>query len=63
MPITQAFVLEPSEARCAEPLDIFGDLISVKLSTADSDGGVSIIEVVTPPQVGPPLHRHSRENE
>ncbi len=63
MPITQAFVAKPGEARCAGPLDIFGDLIWVKLAAADSDGGVSIIEVVTPPQVGPPLHRRSREDE
>jgi mannose-6-phosphate isomerase-like protein (cupin superfamily) len=62
-----AFVVNPGEARgqsgSQAPLNIFGDLIWIKLASADTAGAVTILETVSPPQVGPPLHRHGREDE
>lgn len=62
-----AFVLNSGEARgqsaSQAPLNIFGDLIWIKLASADTAGAVTILEAVSPPQVGPPLHRHGREDE
>jgi uncharacterized cupin superfamily protein len=63
MKTKQAFVLQPGERRGAGPINIFGEQISLKLAGADCDGGCTIIENVTPPKAGPPLHRHSREDE
>ena len=52
-----------SEPLVNEPLDIFGDRILLKLSGADTDGNFTLMECVTQPQGGPPLHRHMREDE
>ena len=63
MPISQAFLLQPKERRGAEPIVIFGEQISLKLAGADCNGGCTIFVNVTPPKAGPPLHRHSRQDE
>lgn len=44
-------------------LQIFDDRISIKLSGRDTNGQYSIIESVTAPRTGPPLHLHTREDE
>jgi quercetin dioxygenase-like cupin family protein len=61
--INQSLLLKPGETRCAGPLNIFGDLVFVKIGGGDTDGNYAIMETVTPPQGGPPLHRHGREDE
>jgi mannose-6-phosphate isomerase-like protein (cupin superfamily) len=65
MSVTKAHIVYSGKARGPRNVrfDIFGDQISVKLGHADTDGSYAIMEGVTPPQGGPPLHRHSRENE
>jgi quercetin 2,3-dioxygenase len=63
MPKNQPVVARPGETRAPGPLDILGDLVSLKLSSADTGGGFAVMEETTPPQGGPPLHRHSREDE
>lgn len=46
-----------------EPLNVFGDLIYVKLSGKDTNGLLAVMEDVTQPGEGPPLHVHHREDE
>jgi mannose-6-phosphate isomerase-like protein (cupin superfamily) len=58
-----AFALTAREGRTREPLDIPGMETLLKLSNADSDGAVALIYHTVWPQVGPPLYRHSREDE
>ena len=40
-----------------------GNSFSVRLSSAESAGALSLLEVVAPPGSGPPLHIHRREAE
>jgi quercetin dioxygenase-like cupin family protein len=42
---------------------VVGDLYTVKASGDDTGGAFTLIEVMVPPQSGPPPHRHSREDE
>jgi len=58
-----SFALTAREGRTREPLDILGAEVLVKLSNADSNGAAVIFYQTAPPQSGPPLHRHSREDE
>ncbi len=59
----KAFVVEREESRTAEPLKVLGDTIRVKLSGGDTDRAYAMMEDITEPQAGPPLHRHNREDE
>ena len=63
MRTNHAFFLKPGEARSGGPLDILGDRVWIKLGGADTDGSYAIMENLTEPQAGPPLHRHRREDE
>lgn len=58
-----AFTLTAREGREGEPLDILGHEVLVKLSDSDTNGVATIFHVTVPPMSGPPLHRHSREDE
>lgn len=40
-----------------------GQTMHVKLAAAQSDGELTVIEDVIPPDSGPPLHVHEKENE
>jgi quercetin dioxygenase-like cupin family protein len=40
-----------------------GNSFSVRLSSAESAGALTLLEVVAPPGTGPPLHVHRREAE
>jgi quercetin dioxygenase-like cupin family protein len=57
------FALAAREGRTRQPLDILGAETLVKLTDADSDGAAAIFYQTVPPAAGPPLHRHSREDE
>lgn len=59
----EGFVLRSEEARRAGVLHIFGDRVLVKLHGTDTAGNHAILDCRTEPQCGPPLHRHSREDE
>ena len=39
------------------------NVINLKLTALESAGEMTVLEDVIPPQAGPPLHIHSRENE
>lgn len=62
-PTFSAFTLAASEGRTPEPLKILGSEVLVKLADADSHGAVAIFHQTVPPSGGPPLHRHSYEDE
>jgi quercetin dioxygenase-like cupin family protein len=42
---------------------VLGERVTLKLAGEDSDGSCAAVEISTPPQVGPPLHVHQREDE
>jgi quercetin dioxygenase-like cupin family protein len=42
---------------------VVGDLYTVKASGKDTGGAYALIEVMVPPQSGPPPHLHHREDE
>jgi mannose-6-phosphate isomerase-like protein (cupin superfamily) len=58
-----AFMLSAREGRTTEPLNIFGAPVLVKLMNADTNGTAAVFHQIVPPMSGPPLHRHSREDE
>jgi quercetin dioxygenase-like cupin family protein len=46
-----------------EPLRIFGQEIYIKVTGGQTGGAWSMIQQVSPPGGGPPMHRHTREDE
>jgi quercetin dioxygenase-like cupin family protein len=58
-----AFALTTYEGRTQCPLDILGAEVLVKLGSADTNGATVVFQQDVPPMSGPPLHRHSREDE
>lgn len=58
-----AFSVAPGEGRTSEPLDILGEPALVKLAESDTDGAAAVFHLTVPKMTGPPLHRHSREDE
>jgi quercetin dioxygenase-like cupin family protein len=40
-----------------------GDFITIKVTGKDTQGALAVVETTTAPQLGPPLHVHSREDE
>src|SRR3954447_13538530 len=59
----QAFVAHPGEGRLTETLDVFGHSMTVKISSRDTGGAFAVIEDITPPLSGPPLHIHHEQDE
>ena len=57
------FLLQAGEGFDYGALNIPGNLVWVKLASADTDGRCSIVEGHAEPMAGPPLHRHHREDE
>lgn len=58
-----SFMLGAQEGRTGEPLHVFGGEVLVKLANTDTNGAAAILHVTVAPMSGPPLHRHSREDE
>jgi len=42
---------------------VFGELYTFKVTAAETGGTLAVVETMTFPQNGPPLHTHSREDE
>jgi quercetin dioxygenase-like cupin family protein len=59
----KTLVLGPQDHRLREPLDVLGEPGLVKLSGADTNNAVAMVHLTVPKLAGPPLHRHSREDE
>lgn len=55
-----ALLRRPGEGRC---LAILGDAYTFLATGEDTDGRYALWETVVYPDAGPPLHRHSREEE
>jgi quercetin dioxygenase-like cupin family protein len=55
--------LGPQEHRLREPLDVLGEPGLVKLAGEDTRNAVAVLQFTVPKLSGPPLHRHSREDE
>lgn len=46
------------------PLEIpFGGSVTIKAHTSNTNGSLTVLEFVHPPNGGPPLHTHLREDE
>jgi quercetin dioxygenase-like cupin family protein len=60
---TSPFTLAAEQGRTAEPLDILGEEVLVKLTNDDTNGSAAVFYLTVPPLSGPPLHRHSQEDE
>lgn len=58
-----SFFLAKAEGRTPEPLNILGQATLVKLASSDTGGDAAMFHLTVPPMSGPPLHRHSREDE
>jgi quercetin dioxygenase-like cupin family protein len=61
--ILNSFTLDARAGRTEGPLDILGSEVVVKLSSGDTNGAAAVFHLTAPPMSGPPLHRHSREDE
>lgn len=59
-PAMRPVILKADEG---QTLTAFGDTVIAKLTTADTKGAFSLGLLTTPSQGGPPLHRHTREDE
>jgi quercetin dioxygenase-like cupin family protein len=57
------FTLGARQGRSPGTLDILGQEVLVKLTNADTHGAAAVFHLTVPPMSGPPLHRHSREDE
>jgi quercetin dioxygenase-like cupin family protein len=53
-------VLQPDGGKL---LDVLGDIVTIKVTGEDTDGVYTVVQTVSPPQGGPPLHVHHREDE
>jgi quercetin dioxygenase-like cupin family protein len=58
-----AFPVAPGTEGSPKLLNILGLDVFVKLGDADTNGAVALFQHAVPPMGGPPLHRHSREDE
>jgi len=56
-------VLGPQDHRMHEPLDVLGEPGLVKLAGSDTDNAVAVVHLTVPKLAGPPVHRHSKEDE
>jgi quercetin dioxygenase-like cupin family protein len=62
-PQVKALVQGPQDHRLSEPLDVLGEPGMVKLAGSDTGSAVAVLHFTVPKLSGPPLHRHSREDE
>jgi quercetin dioxygenase-like cupin family protein len=61
--ILKALVLSPLDHRTNEVLDVLGEPCLVKLAGADTNNAFAVVHLTVPKLAGPPLHRHSKEDE
>jgi mannose-6-phosphate isomerase-like protein (cupin superfamily) len=52
--------IKPGEGKV---LDVLGEILTIKASGKDTGGALAVIEEVSPPSGGPPLHLHHKEDE
>lgn len=59
----KTLVLGPQDYRLSTALDVLGEPGMVKLAGPDTDNAAAVIHFTVPKLAGPPLHRHSCEDE
>jgi len=59
-PSPREFVFQKEDG---ESFWVMGDLYTFKLTSADTAGNIAVIETLTFPQNGPPIHTHTHEDE
>lgn len=59
----EAIVMSRGSSVTGEPLNTFGDLLYFKVTGKETEGRYAIMESLIPPNQGPPLHVHHREDE
>lgn len=59
-PTKRAVILKVGEG---QTITAFGDTALTKLSNAETNGTFCLVLLTTPPRGGPPLHRHTNEDE
>ncbi|MEH1997516.1 MAG: quercetin 2,3-dioxygenase [Nostoc sp.] len=60
MTINYGILLQPGEG---DSYSVAGDVTTFKVTSEQTDGKYALFEVVLAPQLGPPPHIHSREDE
>lgn len=60
---SQPYTYIPAGMPNERVLNIFGDLVTIKVAGAQTDGKVTVIHGETPPKGGPPLHTHVSDSE
>jgi len=58
-----SFHVSVDQGRLPRPFQFLGETIFIKVSGADTAGRYTILEEITPPQSGPPLHIHLHQDE
>ena len=56
-------VVKRDQSHSGRPLQVFDDVIHVKLAGRLTGGQYSVVEDISAPRTGPPLHMHTREDE
>lgn len=59
----KTLVLSPQDYRLGTALDVLGEPGMVKLAGTDTNDAAAVVQFTVPKFAGPPLHRHSREDE
>lgn len=57
------FAVAADAGRVGRPLSVVGDELRIKISSRDTNGAFAVAEDITPPNGGPPLHRHYEQDE
>lgn len=60
---SQPFTVIPAGMPNERVLNIFGDLVTIKVSGEQTGGKLTVIHGETPPKGGPPLHSHLTDSE
>jgi quercetin dioxygenase-like cupin family protein len=62
-PSLPTLVVGPGESRTTAPLNVVGEELQVKVAGRDTDDRFAILYFAVPSMTGPPLHRHTHEDE
>jgi len=57
------FILPPGKGRGGKSLHVLGDTVTPKITSEDTGGRYCVLELVSPPGGGTPMHVHHREDE
>jgi quercetin dioxygenase-like cupin family protein len=58
-----AFSSPTNETRIGQKFWVLGDIFTLLITGAETDGEYAVVEVLSPPEGGPPIHLHTKEIE